>query len=42
MFHSRKENFVYQVRNETLSSQAFEGVKFMAIVNASDIFGRFF
>ena len=42
VFHNRRENFVYQGRNETLSCQAFEGVKFMAIVNASDIFGRFF
>ena len=27
---------------ETPSSQAFEGVKFMAIIIASDIFGKFF
>ena len=31
-----------QERSETLSSQAFEGFKFVAIVNASDIFGKFF
>ena len=31
-----------QGRSKTLSSQAFEGVKFMAIVNASNIFGKFF
>ena len=29
-------------RSETPLNQALEGVKFMAIVNASDIFGKFF
>ena len=33
---------VYSGRSETPSNQAFEGVKFMTIVNASDIFGKFF
>ena len=32
----------FQGLSETLSSQAFKGVKFMAIINASDIFGKFF
>ena len=27
---------------ETPSNQAFEGIKFMTLVNASDIFGQFF
>ena len=31
-----------QERSETPSKQAFEGVKSMTIVNASDIFGKFF
>ena len=33
------ENLAYQERSESLSNQAFEGVKFMTIVNSSDIFG---
>ena len=35
-------NFLNQGHSETLSNQAFEGVKFVTIVNASDIFGKFF
>ena len=31
-----------QGSSETPSNQAFEGVKFMTIVNASNIFGKFF
>ena len=31
-----------QGRSETPSNQAFEGVYFMTIVNASDVFGKFF
>ena len=31
-----------QRRSENPSNQAFEGVKFMTKINASDIFGKFF
>ena len=31
-----------QGHNETPSNQTFDGVKFMTIVNASDIFGKLF
>ena len=41
---NRIEKYYYhdQGRSKTPSNQAFEGVKFMTIVNASDIFGKFF
>ena len=33
---------IFQGRSETPSNQTFEGVKFMTIVKASDISGKFF